>query len=154
MTERLSDPLQSVTGMNMSGQRWDSAQMNAIFHRDGPLLVAAGPGAGKTSVIISHMNYLISQCHVHPESILVVTFTKAAAQEMKERYLAMSDSPSQTATGTDGSAGKKSAPPSPPSALSPAGVHAWQHCSIPSILQHLLPFLVIFTLNFIFSFFS
>ena len=97
----------------MSGQRWDSAQMNAIFHRDGPLLVAAGPGAGKTSVIISHVNYLISQCHVHPESILVVTFTKAAAQEMKERYLAMSDSPSRTVAGTDGYAGKKSAPPSP-----------------------------------------
>lgn len=51
------------------------------------MLVLAGPGSGKTSVLISHIEQLITNSHAKPEEILVVTFTRAAAREMRERYL-------------------------------------------------------------------
>ena len=51
------------------------------------MLVLAGPGSGKTSVLISHIQQLITNGHARPEEILVVTFTRAAAGEMRERYL-------------------------------------------------------------------
>ena len=82
----------------MNDQCWDSAQKNAIYHRDGPLLVSAGPGSGKTTVIISHLQYLISKLHIEPDKILVVTFTKAAAQEMKERFMSMCKASEKTSS--------------------------------------------------------
>lgn len=54
----------------------------------------AGPGSGKTSVLISHIQQLITNGHARPEQILVVTFTRAAAAQMKERYLKDSGLPS------------------------------------------------------------
>ncbi len=61
-------------------------QQQAITHLSGPALVIAGPGSGKTFVIIQRILYLINFHHVRPDKILVVTYTKAAAQEMKERF--------------------------------------------------------------------
>lgn len=63
------------------------SQSAAIRHQDGPLLVLAGPGSGKTTVVTKRVQYLVQDCHISPSSILVITFTKAAATEMKERFL-------------------------------------------------------------------
>ena len=62
------------------------SQSEAIRHQDGPLLVLAGPGSGKTTVVTKRVQYLVQDCHISPSSILVITFTKAAATEMKERF--------------------------------------------------------------------
>ena len=50
------------------------------------MLVLAGPGSGKTTVITNRVRYLTEQAGVDPSHILVITFTRAAAREMKERY--------------------------------------------------------------------
>ncbi|MDO5336001.1 MAG: ATP-dependent helicase [Eubacteriales bacterium] len=63
------------------------AQQRAISHLSGPMMVLAGPGSGKTSVIVERIEYLVRQAKISPSSILVVTFSKAAAGEMKERFL-------------------------------------------------------------------
>lgn len=64
----------------------NDAQYEAIIHRDGPMLVLAGPGSGKTLVITQRIKYLLEVHHIPPEEILVITFTKAAALEMQERF--------------------------------------------------------------------
>lgn len=60
-------------------------QQKAIAHVDGPLLVVAGPGSGKTTVITYRAAYLTQVAGVDPAALLVVTFTKAAADSMKAR---------------------------------------------------------------------
>ncbi|HWI61440.1 MAG TPA: ATP-dependent helicase [Symbiobacteriaceae bacterium] len=60
-------------------------QRKAIAHVDGPLLVVAGPGSGKTTVITYRAAYLTQVAGVDPAALLVVTFTKAAADSMKAR---------------------------------------------------------------------
>ena len=64
-------------------------QAKAVSHRDGPCLVLAGPGSGKTLTIANRIKYLIEKCSVRPEEILVVTFTRFAAQEMKNRLCSL-----------------------------------------------------------------
>lgn len=64
----------------------NEAQKEAIRHWEGPMLVLAGPGSGKTTVITNRTKTLIEEYGVKPERILVITFTRAAAQEMKERF--------------------------------------------------------------------
>ena len=70
----------------------NSAQMMAISHYKGPAMVLAGPGSGKTFVIVSRIRYLIEVRGVVPSSILVITFTKAAALEMQQRFMKNTDS--------------------------------------------------------------
>lgn len=67
--------------------RLNDAQKQAVTHWKGPLLALAGPGSGKTLVITKRIEYLIRQADVDPSQILVITFTKAAAEEMRERFL-------------------------------------------------------------------
>ena len=64
-------------------------QIKAISHKEGPAIVLAGPGSGKTTVITHRIKNLIECNGVPPQNILVVTFTKAAAVHMKERFLAI-----------------------------------------------------------------
>ena len=65
---------------------FNKSQSIAIKHNTGPMLVLAGPGSGKTTVITNRTKYLIEHYGVNPSNILVITFTKAAAKEMKERF--------------------------------------------------------------------
>ena len=69
--------------------RSHETQLQAIHHKDGPMLVLAGPGSGKTTVITHRIRYLTEEYRVDPGSILVITFTKAAAEEMKLRFQAL-----------------------------------------------------------------
>nr|WP_295282912.1 ATP-dependent helicase [uncultured Blautia sp.] len=63
------------------------SQQRAIAHLSGPMMVLAGPGSGKTSVIVERTAYMINEGDISPANILVVTFSRAAAKEMKERFL-------------------------------------------------------------------
>ena len=60
-------------------------QKKAVEYSDGPLLVVAGAGTGKTRVIVEKIKYLINQNIAKPDEILALTFTEKAAQEMEER---------------------------------------------------------------------
>lgn len=61
-------------------------QLQAIRHKRGPMLVLAGAGSGKTTIIVHRIRHLIMMCKVRPENILVLTFTKSAAMEMEDRF--------------------------------------------------------------------
>jgi len=63
----------------------NESQRQAIFHKDGPMMVLAGPGSGKTTVI-SHRALQLANSGIKPWQILVITFSKAAAVEMESRY--------------------------------------------------------------------
>lgn len=65
---------------------FNKSQIQAISHMDGPVMVLAGPGSGKTTVITHRIKNLIEKAEVRPENILVVTFTKAAAISMQKRF--------------------------------------------------------------------
>lgn len=67
---------------------FDNEQMKAINHINGPFLCIAGPGSGKTTVVVNRTMNLIKN-GVNPKSILTVTFTKDAANEMGKRYAAL-----------------------------------------------------------------
>ncbi len=64
----------------------NEAQLSAVHHVSGPGICLAGPGSGKTAVITRRVLHLVRDKGIPPGSILVITFTKAAAAEMKSRY--------------------------------------------------------------------
>ena len=65
---------------------FNKSQTSAILHKDGPMLVLAGPGSGKTATLVERTKNLIMQHAINPANILVITFTKAAADQMKLRF--------------------------------------------------------------------
>lgn len=74
----------------------NSSQERAVSHNQGPMMLLAGPGSGKTTTITRRVANLIKEYQATPSSILVVTFTKAAAREMKERFLRLCDKEGMT----------------------------------------------------------
>ena len=69
----------------MNLDRLNERQREAVLHKDGPLLVLAGAGSGKTSVLTTSIAYKIKEESVDPRNILAITFTNKAANEMKDR---------------------------------------------------------------------
>ena len=76
----------------MNLKELNDKQREAVLYNDGPLLIIAGAGAGKTKTLTTKIAYLIDELEVSPYSILAITFTNKAAKEMKDRvYMQVGD---------------------------------------------------------------
>lgn len=94
MHDTAKDGLRDLRGRKPSKSRKPDStgnpqQQEAIMHGAGPMMVLAGPGSGKTFVLTRRIAHLINTHHIGPSEILVITFTKAAAGEMQQRFLSL-----------------------------------------------------------------
>src|SRR5260370_4873082 len=76
----------------------DDQQRQAVEHVHGPMLVIAGAGSGKTSVLIHRIAHLVEQGHAKPEGVLALTYTVAAAAAMRAKVRALLAQPIHSAT--------------------------------------------------------
>ena len=74
-------------------------QLEAVQHKSGPLLIVAGAGTGKTTVIVQKIAYIIEQGWAKPEEILALTFTEKAAEEMESGVEATLDRTNESGLG-------------------------------------------------------
>ena len=83
MTNRNSEP-----GREGSGNRivLNPQQSEAVKTVNGPVLLLAVPGSGKTTVLVLRLGYMITNCGIDPENILTVTYTVAATRDMARRF--------------------------------------------------------------------
>lgn len=75
--------------MNNQLETLNKIQLDAVVNTDGPMLILAGAGSGKTKVLTTKVAYLIKEKDIHPGNILAITFTNKAAKEMKERIYSL-----------------------------------------------------------------
>src|SRR5579872_1933711 len=95
-----SDILSPMSAFKPRPQRLvpDDRQREAVQHVRGPMLVVAGAGTGKTSVLIHRIANLVNEKHAKPDEVLALTYTVAAAQEMRDRVHSLLGKPIQSAT--------------------------------------------------------
>ena len=79
---------------------YNAFQRKAVSHGQGPALILAGPGSGKTAVIAGRTQHLIQKLHIPAQKILVVTFSVKAAENMKERFFSLCPSEEAPCFGT------------------------------------------------------
>ena len=75
--------------MKIEDLKLNKEQLEAVKQTEGPVIVFAGAGTGKTRTLTSRVAYMISECGIDPKSILAITFTKKATNEMRERIHAL-----------------------------------------------------------------
>lgn len=85
----MSKQQQFFNDLQAAGIQLNPSQIEAVTHVRGPLVVFAGPGSGKTTVLTCRASYMLQVAGVQPRELLIVTFTKAAAEEMQTRLSAL-----------------------------------------------------------------
>ncbi|WP_436375384.1 UvrD-helicase domain-containing protein [Cytobacillus sp. BC1816] len=86
-THNQSFPDEYLKSLSQAGVFLDEQQAAAVSHINGPLLVLAGAGSGKTRVLTTRTAFMLREKNIDPKSIMLVTFTAKAAAEMKERLI-------------------------------------------------------------------
>ena len=80
--------------------KYNTEQQEVILHKEGPALVLAGPGSGKTTVIAGRILALLTHYHIPPNQILVISFTRAASREIEDRFREQTATPAPVRFGT------------------------------------------------------
>lgn len=80
--------------------QYNTEQQEVILHKEGPALVLAGPGSGKTTVIAGRILALLNHYHIPPTQILVISFTRAASREIEDRFRGQTATPPPVRFGT------------------------------------------------------
>ncbi|MBQ7146715.1 MAG: ATP-dependent helicase [Lachnospiraceae bacterium] len=80
--------------------QYNTEQQEVILHKEGPALVLAGPGSGKTTVIAGRILALLTHYHIPPNQILVISFTRAASREIEDRFREQTATPAPVRFGT------------------------------------------------------
>lgn len=81
--------MSTSSAFDQAYRRLNPAQRQAVDHVDGPVMVVAGPGTGKTQVLATRVAHIMATTDVQPSAILALTFTDAAAKNMRERIVAL-----------------------------------------------------------------
>lgn len=88
ITERRSRPLDEQQFFRQHLSSFNAQQQAAVTTVDGPVLLLAVPGSGKTTVLVTRLGYMVQCCGIAPEEILTMTYTVAATREMRSRFAA------------------------------------------------------------------
>ena len=71
---------------NLYCRQLNTQQMEAVHCVEGPVLLLAVPGSGKTTVLVNRLGYMVQCCGINPTDILTMTYTVAATKEMRQRF--------------------------------------------------------------------